>query len=335
MQSEFVVNSLISILKFIPIFIYANLLIAEYYKNPSFAVSVVRGLKFACISSVVFLVIQLFVGFRFTFYPYLNQNILDSTVARYPSFFQDPQMYSQFLAMSSFLFLIKPDDITPKVQYVNYGFFIIIIFCIFLSGGRSGFLGLCVGILIILISGKNKFRFFIIACSLVGYLSLLYFPGLFSMFNRQEGYDEAYEVRRQIWKEAYHVFTDNPVLGIGTGNYGKHVELHSLSGYYVIDGEIVYYGTESGYLKILVETGIIGFVISLTFILLPIVRALIAYLKKINNYNIFYLIAALFSWLTAFNTLYTLSDRRTLVVVASLVCLLIISGKRIESIDEQ
>jgi len=333
-QSEFVKNSLIEIVKFIPIFIYANLLVTEYFENPLFIPSFIRGLKFGCIAAVAFLIVQLVIGSKFTFYPYLNQNILDSNVIRYPSYFQDPQMFSQFMAMSAFLFLVKVSD-EPKKQNLNYAFFVVIIFMIFLSGGRSGFLGLCVGMFVVVIAGRNKFRFYIIAACVAIYLAVIFFPAYFSMFNRQEGYDEAIIVRQKIWAEVLTTFIHNPLLGIGMGNYGSYVELHSLDGYYVIDGEMVYYGTENGYLKILVETGILGFVAAFAFIFIPVIKAIVSHFKKINNQNVYYIIGAVLSWMTAFSTLYTLSDKRTVVLLTSLICILIASSKRIEGIHEQ
>jgi O-antigen ligase len=333
LRSEFIVNSLLSIFRQLAIFIYASLFITEYYRDPLIAPAVVKGLRFACIVSMVYLLIQLFVGIRFTVYPYLNQNVLDSTTLRYPSYFQDPQMFSQFLAMTSLLFLIKSDK--PKEMYLNYAFFFLAVLSIFLSGGRSGLFGLCVGAVIIFIFGENKYRLFILACCVVGFLCISLFPHYFSIFSSQEGYDEAYEVRHSIWKSALGFFSNNPIWGLGFGNYGKYVEAHSLSGYYVIDGEIVYYGTESGYLRILVETGILGSISASLFILLPIVNAIKARIKKINNGNIYYLVAAVAAWLTAFSTLYTLSDDRTLVVLASMLCLLVTSTKRITTINEQ
>lgn len=335
-RSEFIVNSLFSILKLLPIFIYASLFITEYYRDPSLAPAVVKGLKFTCIASIMFLAVQLFVGTKFTVYPYLNQNIFDSNGGvRYPSYFQDPQMFSQFLAMTSLLFLIKPGTDKPKTMYLNYACFFLAVLSIFLSGGRSGLLGLCVGALLILVFGENKYRLFILGCGVLAFLCIILLPHYFSIFSRQEGYDEAYEVRHRIWKDAFVFFRNNPIWGLGLGNYGKYVEAHSLSGYYVINGEIVYYGTESGYLRILVETGILGFISAFLFILLPVADAIRARIKKINNENIYYLIAAVAGWMTAFSTLYTLSDDRTLVVLASLLCLLITSTKRINIINEQ
>ena len=332
-RSEFVVNSLFSIIRQLSIFIFASLFITEYYRDPSIAPAAVKGLRYTCIAAMVFLAIQLVVGARFTVYPYLNQNILDSTTMRYPSFFQDPQMFSQFMAMTSLLFLVKSDK--PKEMYLNYAFFFLAVLSIFLSGGRSGLLGLCVGALIIFIFGENKYRLFILACCIVGFLCISLFPHYFSIFSRQEGYDEAYEVRHKIWQTALGFFRNDPIWGLGFGNYGSFVAKHSLSGYYVINGEIVYYGTESGYLRILVETGVLGFISAFLFILLPIADAIRARIKKINNGNIYYLVAAVAAWLTAFSTLYTLSDDRTLVVLATLLCLLITSAKRINTINEQ
>jgi len=50
---------------------------------------------------------QMIVGLRFTFYPDLNPNVTTDDGIRYPGFFMDSQMNSQFLGMLSFLFLIN------------------------------------------------------------------------------------------------------------------------------------------------------------------------------------------------------------------------------------
>jgi O-antigen ligase len=162
---------------------------------------------------------------------------------------------------------------------------------------------------------------------LVGYLILHFLSDYISLFNRQESVNEAFQVRYNIWREAYDVFVEGPVLGIGTGNYRNHVALHSQDGYYLIDNEVVFYGTESGYLKILAEAGLIGLIAALLFVLKPVINAIQSFKKNLNAQNLQFLIAAVLTWVTAFGSLYTLSDKRIVILLASLLCLLIIFSK--------
>jgi len=242
-------------------------------------------------------------------------------------------MFAQFLSMTSFLFLVKGEE-HSRIGLKNLLGFVLVVIVLFFTGGRSGLLGLCAGLLLILFFSQNRFRFLIIGCGILGYFVVSNFPEYFSMLNRQEGISDAYEVRNAIWKEAYSVFANRPFLGIGIGNYLNHIMKYTQGGYYVIDGEIVYYGAESGYLKMLSEVGMMGFVIVFSFIIRPLISGIRMCFKRINTSTITFLIASILSWLIAFISLNTLSDKRTQIVLSTVVCLLIVSIKKAKQVNE-
>lgn len=323
-RSDFVQSSILNLLKFISIFIFAKLLVEECRDNPPFFRMAINGLKFSCLFAIAFLLIQMVIGLKFTFYTELNPNIADSIVTRYPGFFQDPQMFAQFLSMTSFLFLIKKDGHT-KINAINYLVFAVIVAALFITGGRSAFLGMCMGLFILLLFSKKQLAFMVLGACLALYFAIVKYPQFFSLFNRQESSMEAYEVRYGIWKEAFTVFKENPFFGTGIGNYLSYIAKHSQDGYYIINDEVVYYGTESGYLRILTEMGVAGFVLAFSFVISPLISGLKWCSKGINNSIVVFLIASIVSWMTAFTTLNTLSDKRTQIVLATLLSLVVVA----------
>jgi O-antigen ligase len=283
--------------------------------------------------SLAFLLVQIVVGTGFTFYPELNPNTyldLGSGALRYPGFFQDPQKYAQYLSMVGFLFLMNKES-SPSPGIKNILIFSLIIIAILLTGGRAAFFGLALGFLIVLFARKGKYWLVFILVCLIGYLISIRYQEYFSILNRSDDLKSSFEVRNDIWNENLQIFLENPLLGIGIGNHHNYIVNHTPGGYYLIDNEIVYYGTESGYLQILVEYGIFGFILAFLFIVMPIINSIRSYLDT-HNSNIILLIASVISWLTAFFTINSLSDKRILIVLVTLICLLIISKTSSKSI---
>jgi hypothetical protein len=327
-KSNFIQNSIFNFFKFFSIFIYSKILIDECQKNPDFIKLLIKYLKLGVIISLLLLFIQIISGKTITFYPDINPNVYLDSLIRYPSFFQDPQKYAQYLSMLAFLFLITKDKKqTPEI--LNILVFILILLAILITGSRSAFLGMCCGALIIIFSMNNKIRFIAVFCCLLGYFLIINFSEYFSFFNRTDDFKNSVETRERIWKEDEEIFLANPILGIGIGNYHNYIVKHSTGGYYMINNEVVYYGTESGYLQILIEFGLLGFIIFLLFIIIPITKA---FQSNIHEFNVIIMIASVISWMIAFTTVNSLSDKRILIVLGTLLCLLVISKTRPASI---
>lgn len=306
----------------------------ECLKDLSFIKLVIKFLKLSCLFSLTFLVIQLIIGMKFTFYSELNPNIyagLGSDTLRYPGYFQDPQKYGQYLSMLGFLFLMSRKT-KPNPGILNVVLFILVVIAILLTGCRSAFLGMCIGLLIILLFKKSKILIIAFFCCLFGYFIITYFSSYFSFFNRNEDYSTSALGRYEIWNEYLQIFFAHPFLGIGIGNLvDNYIAKYSIGGYFFMGNEIVYYGPENGYLQLLIEFGLLGFIFVFFLILIPVVNAIRSYLRS-HNSNIILLIASVISWMVAFTTIDSLVDKRILVVLVTLLCILIVSKNSSETI---
>ena len=89
LNSEFVSSSFLSLAKLMAVFIYAKFLVDECLKDGNFVNIVLNALRTVCIFSVIFVILQLIFGLKFSFYPsvYMNPNAEMDVGIRYPSFF--------------------------------------------------------------------------------------------------------------------------------------------------------------------------------------------------------------------------------------------------------
>jgi O-antigen ligase len=335
LTSSFITNSLLTILSVFPVFIYARLLMVECVHDHEFIKKMIGGLKFACLFSMAFLAVQMVVGLDFRLYSELNQNTLDTNGIRYPSFFHDSQKYAQFLAMLSFLFLINNKNI-QRPQFKNILLFLSVTAAIFLTGGRSAFLGLSVGMLFLLLFAGMQYKKYIIVGCLAGGLVIAFFSKSLIMFNRQDDFNNSFDFRATIWQEAYDIYRAHPFLGIGIGNYKDYVSRYAQDQYLVLENEIVFLDQpENGYLKILTEFGAPGFIVVFALILGAVVGGLRAWVKTQTDGRVLLFIAPVISWLVSFISLYSITDRRNLIVLVCLTTFLIYLSNRSKIVDEE
>jgi O-antigen ligase len=324
-QSEYFTAALIPYLKAILLFFYGKCLLEEIDEDPAFGQQLIKILKVVALVSVGFIAFQVVIGLRFTLYAALNTNTNPGAESslRYPSFFHDAQKYAQFAAMASFLFFI---DTEKKVQTnaKKLGLFVAIVAGLILSGGRAAFLGLCIGIAFLISVGRLKYKLLsTVGVAVIVFIAINYSDKI-PLFNRSESVDESYEIRNNYWQQALRIYDDNKVWGIGIGNYRNYVSQYARDQFWVMEnGDILYFDhPESGYLKFLVEFGIIGFFLSMLFFLVPIAFFIKGYSQH-KCYTPYFLIASILSWMVSFVTVYTLSDLRIAVLLISIVSLLI------------
>lgn len=335
LTSSFVYNSLVTILSVFPVFIYARLLIVECMHDKEFINKAIKGLQFACLASLVFLVAQMIVGLDLRLYPELNQNTLDSNGIRYPSFFHDSQKYAQFLAMGSFLFLINDKNYQrPKLK--NIVMFMVVVIGMFLTGGRSAFLGLSAGVFFLLLSAGAQYKKYIIVGCLAGGIVIAIFSQSLILFNRNDDFNNSFDFRATIWNEAYGIFKSHPYLGIGIGNYKDYVTRYSQDQYLILEDDIVFLDQpENGYLKILTEFGGPAFLVVFILIIGSMVGGLRAYVKKQTDGRVLLFIAPIICWLVSFISLYSITDRRNQIMLISLTAFLIYLSNRSKIVNER
>jgi len=335
LTSHFITNSLLSILSVLPVFIYARLLMVECVKDPAFINKMMNGLKIACLISIAFLAAQLVVGLDLKFYTELNQNTLDTNGVRYPSYFHDSQKYAQFLAMLSFLFLMNRENI-QRPKFKNLMLFLVVIVAMFLTGGRSAFLGLLAGIAFLLLFAGGQYKKYIIASCMAGGIVIAFFSHSLILFNREDDINNSLDFRESIWREAYGIYQTHPFLGIGVGNYQNYVTRYSQDQYLILEDEIIFLDQpENGYLKILTEFGAPAFIVAFALILGSVVGGLRAWYKKQADGRVMFFIAPIVCWLVSFVSLYSISDRRNQLVLICLVCFLIYLSNRSKIVNEE
>lgn len=315
------------------IFIFAKILLEECSDDPLFFYVVIRCLRINLIFSLIFLVGQFIFGSGFTLAIEQNLNVLSQGI-RYTSYFQDPQKYSEFLALQSFLLLIK--DEKGKVTLLNYLLFCSSVIAILLTGGRAGFGGWAAGLLLVLMLGNASYRVAAIFAAVVLLVVVYSFADKLVIFQRSS-LSDTYDYRYNIWLEALDIFYRHPVFGIGLGNYHNYISVHFPDQVWGIDpaGQPIYFDhPESGYLKFLTENGIVGFGAVMLILVMPVVKGFKLFVKY-RDTAILFLLAGILSWMIGFYTLYSLGDIRVEVIVISVLCLLMTAHNRIIPVDAQ
>jgi O-antigen ligase len=327
LASEFPNRTYLNLFKAMPIFIFARFFLSECYRDPGFHIKAIRALKVSYLTALSVLLIQLVVGLKFTFYPSLSPNTIDPVfqIVRYPGIFYDSQASGQFLAMGSFLFLYTEEGASRKAQWFSYLVFVVAIAGIALAGSRAAFGGFIIGLIIVFFMAAKQYRVYGIVAGVAGYLIFAFISVESGVFDRTKNLSEDLVFRQSIWKEAFEISKKHPLLGIGSGNYQNYVIRHAQGQYLeVADGQLVYFDQpENGYLKIMSELGFIGFGIFALYLLIPLAKGFINYIKGIYDQRVAFFMAALISWMVAFNTVYSIYDYRLLIMVVSMIVLII------------
>lgn len=328
-NSEFVIPSIMNLARFLSIVIFAKVLLTELANDPMYKNTIFRQLKIVLFIAIFFMTLQMIFGLKISVEAnfispyYMNPNIDSAEGIRYPSYFQDPQKYAQFIAAISFIFLIQ-DTRNPKTIYLNLALFLVAVVSMFYTGGRGALLGLTVGLAFIFMFFPMRYKvLFAVPVLIIATIVFLYKQN-FVVFNRESNTGSALAERAGFWIDALRIFEVHPFLGIGIGNYQLYTEKHNPDNFWFSQGEVTFFDQpESGYLKYLVEFGFFGFIIYMCFLIIPMIRAVWTFLTRRKDYQLIILCGSLISWMIGFITVCSLTDSRILIIITTLVCLLI------------
>ena len=317
-------ESIKQLIALFPVFIFSFVLIGECLKHRDFFYEIIAALKFIIIFSFVFLFLQMIIGVQFSLAGSIRPNVIINGAFRYTSFLSDPQHYSQYLAVSAPILLIHKDLPSVKQKWIDVILISLCIVGIMSSGGRGGLMGLVLGLGIIIIFSNPKIKLMAITGAIIFYFVAINFLTNFSIFKRSTDVNDTYEFRYSIWTEAYQMFTSNPVFGIGLGNYSRHVQLHNPNQFWMDNNEWQPFDVpESGFLKILSETGASGFLFIFSLILIPTFLCLFKFFRT-KDFNFLYLFAAIAGWLVSFNGTYTFFDSRMKMIIVCIITLMLV-----------
>ncbi|MCF8214878.1 MAG: O-antigen ligase family protein [Chitinophagaceae bacterium] len=318
-------DTITDFVQLLAVFFFAKVLIDEVQHDLGFRTSILHCMKITLIFSFVFLAFQFIIGPSFSFAKSQNINVAGGIAIRYPSFFQDPQKYAQYLSASSLLMLLLPGKMNGKMSQLGLLLCALSMIALLFTGGRAGLGGWLLGLLIVIFLGNAQYRAAIISVAILVSIFIYNFSDAIPIFKRDDLAD-AYAFRYAIWQDAFAIFQDHPFFGIGLGNYANYVSLHNPDQYWISDNEITLYDhPESGYLKLLTEFGLIGFLAAMLFIIKPIYGGIAMYFKT-KDLSLVILVSSLFTWIIGFYTVYSLGDIRIKLLIVSIVCILIASS---------
>lgn len=326
-SEEITRDTITSLIQLFSIYLFIVILYRELLSDSSLKNEMLIGVRYLLIFSFVFLFLQYMVGPSFSFAKSENINVAGGIAIRYPSFFQDPQKYAQFLAALSFIVLIQIQDVQKNELLFSKILALIAICALLLTGGRAGLGGWLFGLLLLALFANAVYRTqLILVLAAIGLFAFIYQDSL-PIFKRADLQD-SYVFRQLIWIDALQIHQNHPWLGIGIGNYANYVSVHHPDQFWVHNNEITFFDhPESGYLKLLVEFGLIGFFFFSLFLLLPLYQAYTAYRKSNKIEHILY-IAAIVSWLIGFYTVYSFGDIRIKVLIALILVLAVSTAQR-------
>ena len=151
-----------------------------------------------------------------------------------------------------------------SIKAVRLVMFLVIVVAIIFTGSRGGFLGLASVLIVLWWFSENKF-----ASAVKISLLLIIFSGVF-IANLPEGYiddmqsitddeDSTRVERLRSWGLSFMMFSDNPILGVGAGNYPWRVSSYQTQTEWwgtarPLDGRQVH----SMYFEVLADLGLIG-----------------------------------------------------------------------------
>lgn len=317
-------DTITDFVQLLAVFFFAKVLIDEVQHDLGFRTSILHCMKITLIFSFVFLAFQFIIGPSFSFAKSQNINVAGGIAIRYPSFFQDPQKYAQYLSASSLLMLLLPGKMNGRMSQLGLLLCALSMIALLFTGGRAGLGGWLLGLLIVIVLGNAQYRAAIISVAILVSIFIYNFSDAIPIFKRDDLAD-AYAFRYAIWQDAFAIFQDHPFFGIGLGNYANYVSLHNPDQYWISDNEITLYDhPESGYLKLLTEFGLIGFLAAMLFIVKPIYGGIAMYFKT-KDLSLVILVSSLFTWIIGFYTVYSLGDIRIKLLIVSIVCMLIAS----------
>ncbi|MCA0396389.1 MAG: O-antigen ligase family protein [Bacteroidetes bacterium] len=310
-------------LKYLTVLIFTGCLLYQLWVDTDFVFEVLKKLRISAVFAIVFLILQMIMGLKFSFFePSGNAYLFDAQI-RYPGMFTDPQQNAQYLAMSSFLFLAGYHHRENVI--IRFLLFAALLLAIFFTGVRAAFLGVIVGIAVLSLFGRSKFRVAALAALMAGSVVYYFFGNSIVLFNREISAGEMGDIRFEYWRAAIQLFNTHILMGIGVGNYQPFVSFFDQNQYWESFGEFEYIvHPESGYLKLLVELGIISSTIFLFLLLEPLLLSVRIWFQAASEKKelVLVLASALLCWMVSFVTVFSFADARIMLMVATLSTIL-------------
>lgn len=311
-QGEWSKSLAISIIQILSLVLFTKILFQILIFNSQYISKVQNLFSYLVIFSLLFLVMQFVFGTTFTISKSPNINVEGGIAIRYPSFFQDPQKYGQFLAAASYFILLQ--YFSSILENRRIILFILASVALLYTGARAPMIGWIISFLLFLIFIPVRKKYLFLPFLFISLFAVYQYADNIPIFNRAS-MDDSYSFRNDIWHVAISIFQDYPLSGIGYGNYSNFVEYFHPDQFWIADNDITYFDhPESGYLKLLVEFGLLGFLPLIVIVCLLFYSGFLQYYFKQNILSALLGLSFL-TWVVGFTTVYSLGDIRICVLM--------------------
>lgn len=245
---------------------------------------------------------------------------IQESTSRAASFLPNPNWlgFISFLGIVGLLYFWKKSPSRKMNKIFIVALLFLLTFGIIVSGSRKAFITLLIFIFAWLwfsyreIFFQNIFSFLFLVLVLVGiffFINYIYTETAMGARLQESVFNPESNIKRlTLYQEGLIIFPNNPILGVGLANFQAYSRYNSFS--------------HSDYIEILVDTGIIGFI--LYFSIFPILLIKINKLKRIIsnqliNYRLGLFQAFLISILIIGFTRTSYDDINTWVVLAAII----------------
>lgn len=203
------------------------------------------------------------------------------------SLFGDPNNFAGFLNTVFPFFLCSTVYFAKLKQTKKFFWFLLatltVFFVFLMTLSRSGWLGLTLGLLVvawykraqIFRRGNLKYLVFALIVFIIFFAQIYQY--LYFVVSARLEEMESRQIHLYLVKSAFEMFLSHPLTGVGIGNFGEAY------GKYFKPG-LEYYNAHSAFLTILSETGIIGFIIYISFYIF-IFRQILLFFRNSSGYH--------------------------------------------------
>ena len=217
------------------------------------------------------------------------------------------------------------------MQTKNYVLLLFTLIALLYTGGRAASGGWVLGFALIVMFGNSKLKLYSILLASIMVLVIFYFKDNFALFNRGDNLSDSYAWRNAIWMDAIGIVKNNFFFGIGSGNYANYVSIHNPNQSFIVNNQVINYDQpESGYLKLLTEYGIIGFISIFLLIITPMINSFVTYLKT-KDTTLLLLISPVICWMVSYYTVYSFGDIRIQIIIVTITCMSIAYCRQIKN----
>lgn len=168
----------------------------------------------------------------------------------------NPNNYGAFLVLAIFpVIMVAINEKKGKMKIFYSTLSLLLLINIALTSSRNAYLGFLLGCLILIIIYSWKFIYVFGGAGLVSLFIPYVRNRLLQVFDPSLN-----ESRITLWKTAFHMIKDHPLLGVGNGNFIAYYNSYIKKYPELKHGDWKRYPSHNSYLKIESELGVIGIV---------------------------------------------------------------------------